>query len=137
MISTVHKRLRHHSRIAPRPSRNGLSEIHRTNVLYSSCLLGFKNQYNPGMVVRNASQSLQDWQCVALHAALSGTQASKCECGAQRLSHRACPSCGKYNGKVIIDIVARAKRDQLRAKRKQTALRESGQESGQKETKDT
>jgi hypothetical protein len=43
------------------------------------------------------------------------------------MSHRACPSCGKYNNKVIIDVVARTERQQRRVKRKEKALRESGQ----------
>jgi large subunit ribosomal protein L32 len=67
------------------------------------------------------------------HHAISGTRLSTCECGALRVSHRACPKCGKYNGRVVIDIVARAKRDARRAKRKQTELRESGQTSETKE----
>ena len=67
------------------------------------------------------------------HAAISPSRASKCECGAMRLSHRACPSCGKYNGRVIIDIVARTKRDQRRTKRREKALRESGQITESKE----
>ncbi len=25
-----------------------------------------------------------------------------CECGAPRLAHRACPSCGKYNGRDVL-----------------------------------
>jgi hypothetical protein len=32
-----------------------------------------------------------------------------------------------YRGKVVIDVVARAKREQRRAKRKDTELRASGQ----------
>jgi len=50
-----------------------------------------------------------------------------------RVSHRACPSCGKYNGRVIIDVVARAKRQTERTKRREKALRESGQLSESKE----
>ena len=70
------------------------------------------------------------------HHAIGGQRLSTCECGAQRISHRACPQCGKYNGRVVIDIVAAAKRTQRRAKRKQTELRESGQatETKEKET---
>jgi large subunit ribosomal protein L32 len=67
------------------------------------------------------------------HQAIAGARVSLCECGAQRVSHRACPSCGKYNGRVIIDVVARAKRDQRRTKRREKALRESGQLSESKE----
>ncbi len=48
------------------------------------------------------------------------------------MQHRACKECGKYNGRVIIDVVARAKREQRRAKRKQTELRASGQSTENK-----
>lgn len=61
------------------------------------------------------------------HHAISGVQAAKCECGALRMTHRACPECGKYNGRVVIDMVARAKRDSRRTSKKQKELRESGQ----------
>lgn len=67
------------------------------------------------------------------HAAIVGTRLSLCECGAPRLSHRACPSCGKYNGRVIIDVVARAKREARRTKRREKALHESGQITESKE----
>lgn len=43
------------------------------------------------------------------------------------MPHRACSNCGKYNGKVVIDVVARTKRDQRRTKRKEKELRASGQ----------
>lgn len=67
------------------------------------------------------------------HHAIAGQRLAKCECGALRVSHRACPECGKYNGNVIIDIVARAKRATRREKRKQTDLRASGQTTETKE----
>ena len=69
--------------------------------------------------------------------AISGQRLAKCECGAARLSHRACPQCGKYNGKVVIDIVAVAKRAARREKRKQTELRESGKSDETKEKETT
>lgn len=74
---------------------------------------------------RNRSQTAQRRS----HHALKGTRLATCECGALRLSHRACPQCGKYNGSVVVDVVARAKKTARRAKRKQTELRESGQET--------
>ncbi len=67
------------------------------------------------------------------HAALKGTRTSTCECGALRVSHRVCPSCGKYNGRIVVDIVARAKRDARRTKRHEKDLRESGQLTSEKE----
>ncbi len=69
--------------------------------------------------------------------AISGQRLAMCECGASRLSHRACPQCGKYNGKVVIDIVAAAKRTARRQKRKQTELRASGQSAETKEKETT
>ncbi len=68
------------------------------------------------------------------HHAISSVRLSKCDCGALRVSHRACPNCGKYNGKIVIDVVARAQRETRRAKRKDTDLRESGHDTSPKET---
>ncbi len=67
------------------------------------------------------------------HQAISGQRLATCECGALRVSHRACPNCGKYNGRVIIDVVARAKRVARRTKKKETELRASGQMTETKE----
>jgi ribosomal protein L32 len=63
------------------------------------------------------------------HHALIAGRFITCECGALRQNHRACASCGKYNGRVTLDVVARAKRDANRAKRREKAMRESGQVS--------
>ncbi len=72
------------------------------------------------------------------HHGLKGTRLAKCECGALRVSHRACPDCGKYNSRVIVDVVARAKREARRSDRKQKELRESGQQAEkEKETAST
>ena len=70
------------------------------------------------------------------HHALSATRTSRCECGALHRPHTACIECGKYNGRVVIDVVARAKLVARRNKRRQTELRESGQatENKDKET---
>lgn len=75
------------------------------------------------------------------HHGLTKARISTCECGTLRQSHRACPSCGKYNGRVTVDIVAATQREQRRTKRKEKELRESGQSTETKEvaaeTKDT
>ena len=68
------------------------------------------------------------------HAALSATRLATCECGSPRVNHRACPQCGKYNGRVVVDVVALAERAAKRTKRREKALRESGQSTGEKET---
>lgn len=62
------------------------------------------------------------------HHALSASTTTKCECGALRRPHRACAKCGKYNGRVVIDVVALAARAQRRKKRHDKELRASGQD---------
>lgn len=42
------------------------------------------------------------------HHALSEKTLAKCECGAVRVSHRACPQCGRYRGRVVVDMAAKA-----------------------------
>ncbi|MEK7613055.1 MAG: 50S ribosomal protein L32 [Patescibacteria group bacterium] len=42
------------------------------------------------------------------HHALKAHSLMKCECGSMRVSHRACPVCGRYNGRVVIDRAAKA-----------------------------
>lgn len=61
------------------------------------------------------------------HHALQAARLIKCDCGALRQNHRACPSCGKYGGRVTIDVVARAEREARRQKRREKELRASGQ----------
>lgn len=49
------------------------------------------------------------------------------------MSHRVNPVTGMYRGKQVIDVTARAKRDARRLKRREKALKASGQ-STQKES---
>ncbi len=42
------------------------------------------------------------------HHALKAQVLATCECGAPRVSHRACSSCGRYRGRVVIDHAAKA-----------------------------
>lgn len=37
------------------------------------------------------------------HHALKNRALMKCECGAVRVSHRACAQCGRYRGRVVVD----------------------------------
>ena len=67
------------------------------------------------------------------HQAVSSGRVSLCICGALRLAHRACPSCGKYNERVVVDVVARTKRTARRSKRREKELRASGQITESKE----
>ena len=53
------------------------------------------------------------------------------------LRHRVDPETGMYRGKVIIDVVAEAKRVQRRVKRKEKELRASGQDAADAKKKET
>jgi ribosomal protein L32 len=59
------------------------------------------------------------------HHALKERTLAVCECGAVRVSHRACQTCGRYNGRVVVDVAGkaqakaakRAKRDKSEAQK--------------------
>ena len=60
------------------------------------------------MVVRmrhNRSQTAQRRS----HHALKERALAVCECGAARVSHRACQNCGRYRGRIVIDLASKAK----------------------------
>jgi large subunit ribosomal protein L32 len=71
------------------------------------------------------------------HHALKARGLAKCECGAARVPHRACVACGKYNGRVVIDVVARAARTKKRNARHEKALKASGNFREEKATAET
>jgi ribosomal protein L32 len=56
------------------------------------------------------------------HFALQGARLSVCkDCGSKHLAHIACPSCGKYNGKVVIDVKAKLAKKEKKSKEKTAA----------------
>lgn len=56
------------------------------------------------------------------HHALTEPRLSKCEnCGAFSLRHRACNECGKYRGRVVIDVTASVLKKEEKKKAKQSA----------------
>ncbi len=61
------------------------------------------------------------------HHGLTTARVTSDKAGNTHLRHRVDPETGMYRGKVVIDVVARAKREQRRTKRKETELRASGQ----------
>ena len=67
------------------------------------------------------------------HHALRALRAVRCECGALRIPHRACANCGRYNGKVVLDVAGTAAREARRMKRREKALRASGHEAKKEE----
>jgi ribosomal protein L32 len=61
------------------------------------------------------------------HHGLSSARVSTDKTGNTHLRHRVDPETGLYRGRVVIDIVAQAKRAARRTKRKEADLRASGQ----------
>lgn len=58
------------------------------------------------MVVRMRSTSSHTGHRRSHHA-MEAVRLSKCkDCGAPHVRHQACPTCGKYRGKVVIDVHA-------------------------------
>jgi large subunit ribosomal protein L32 len=58
------------------------------------------------------------------HHALTAQALSVCpDCNAKRLSHKVCANCGKYNGRVVIDVMAKTikKEKKLKAQAKPEA----------------
>jgi large subunit ribosomal protein L32 len=67
------------------------------------------------------------------HHAIKGTRVAKDPAGNLYLSHRVNPVTGMYKGRMVIDVVAQKQREDRRMKRREKALRESGQDTGQKD----
>ena len=63
------------------------------------------------------------------HHALKGQALAVCECGAKRVSHQACPVCGRYRGRVVVDFAAKAS---ARAQRRAQKLAKAGRSAGDK-----
>ncbi len=59
------------------------------------------------MVVRMRHNRSQTGQRRSHHA-LVAQKLAVCECGAPRVSHRACAACGRYRGRVVTDFAAKA-----------------------------
>jgi len=53
----------------------------------------------------------------ASHFAMKKVQTAKCaDCGASIRPHHACPKCGKYKGKKVVDVAKRAARHMRKPK---------------------
>jgi len=61
------------------------------------------------------------------HHAIKGPQLAKCtDCGEQHLMHRVCQNCGKYRGRVVIDMEKQIAKKEEKTKRRQKELESSG-----------
>ena len=63
------------------------------------------------------------------HHALKAQGLNTCECGAPRVSHRACPVCGRYKGRVVLDLAGKAA---ARAAKSQAKKEEGNKSEAQK-----
>jgi large subunit ribosomal protein L32 len=53
------------------------------------------------------------------HHALTAKALSVCpDCQAKRLSHKVCANCGKYNGRVVVDVLAKTVKKEKKLKAK-------------------
>lgn len=62
------------------------------------------------------------------HHALKGAQFTVCkDCGAKHLMHRVCASCGKYRGRVVVDVMKKTIKatKKAEARKKESAPAES------------
>ena len=78
------------------------------------------------MVVRMRHNRSQTGQHRA-HLALKAQGITLCECGAPKVSHRACPVCGRYRGRVALDLAGKAQ-----AKAAKRAKKEGNKSEAQK-----
>ena len=72
------------------------------------------------------------------HHALSEPRLSTCpDCNASHVRHTACNACGRYRGRVVIDVAAKALKQEKKAKaRRAEALRTGGADSRSKSETD-
>ena len=63
------------------------------------------------------------------HHALQAQALVACECGQMRISHRACTHCGRYKGRVVVDMAAKVA---ARAKRRSDRMAKAGRPTGDK-----
>lgn len=61
------------------------------------------------------------------HHALKAQGLVMCECGAPRVSHKACPVCSRYKGRIVIDLAGKA-----HAKAAKRAKKEGNKSEAQK-----
>jgi len=57
------------------------------------------------------------------HHALVAQKLAVCECGAPRVSHRACAACGRYRGRIVVDFAAKASAKAAKRTKKEAAAK--------------
>ncbi len=68
------------------------------------------------------------------HHALKKMRFSKCpKCGEEKLPHRVCQNCGTYDGREVIDVLAKLTKKERKKKEKELkAQEEKAEEEGEK-----
>ena len=68
------------------------------------------------------------------HHALKGARFVACkDCGAQHLMHRVCVQCGKYRGRLVVDVLKKT----VKAAKKAEARKDTKKEAAKSEAKET
>lgn len=68
------------------------------------------------------------------HHSLKEPRLSVCDnCGEAHIRHRACPTCGMYRGRKVIDMEAQIAKKQEKMKRKEKELQAMGIDKGDKD----
>lgn len=57
----------------------------------------------------------------------------QCECGTMRVSHRACPACGRYNGRVVVDLAGKVQARLARKAKAEGAVKKQKKEGTKSE----
>jgi large subunit ribosomal protein L32 len=61
------------------------------------------------------------------HHSLAEPRLSKCaDCGELHMTHRVCENCGKYRGRVVIDVGAKIEKKENKAKEKRREMEQAG-----------
>lgn len=71
------------------------------------------------------------------HHALSGARFVACkDCGAQHLMHRVCLQCGKYRGRLVVDVLKKTVKATKKAEARKDAKKEATKAEAKAEKKE-
>jgi len=72
-----------------------------------------------------------------IHIFLKEPNLNKCsKCGALRLAHSACSSCGYYKGREVVDVLVKLDKKERKAKEKEIQAKESQEKKPEKKSLD-
>lgn len=75
------------------------------------------------MVVRMRSNRSHTGHRRSHHALISGAFSVCDSCGTRKISHAMCQVCGKYKGRIVIDVIARIEKKEKKRKEREKAAK--------------